>query len=101
MPEYVLLSVLDIMQPVLNHEQSKEVPMVVKAVVKSTTGEVSIKYIETEGEQIGVNSIIECKDSKIVNLKESRVVYRTEYKVDKELIKRLLEVNKNNSKPKQ
>ncbi|KAI5166497.1 hypothetical protein NEIG_01699 [Nematocida sp. ERTm5] len=102
---YKVRNLLDITQPLLNHEERKNIPEILKAVVEvltpefeknniseTSTNQVRIVYIETNGKEIGVNTIFECQNNKdkVINISKTKIHKSTQYKVDKELINTLL-----------
>ncbi|KAI5159273.1 hypothetical protein NEAUS03_0158 [Nematocida ausubeli] len=94
-----VLSLLDITQPLLNHEAEKnKVPAIFKAVVEimsnSETNQVTVVYIETNGIQIGINSILQYNNESVISLSKTLVNKTTQYRVNNDLITHLLKQKK-------
>ncbi|KAH9385930.1 uncharacterized protein NEMAJ01_0826 [Nematocida major] len=99
MGEYRVVSILDITQPLLNHEETGKVPSVCKAVVERTENskkQHEIVYIETEGIEIGVGAVFTYASTgdQIIRLSKTKIQKKTRYRVDNSLIGALLSKTK-------
>jgi len=87
--KYFIIEALDITQPLLAPDE-KKTPQVLKVVVQSEEG-VEVKYIETEGKEIGKGTVFNTNvRNKILNASETQIENRVRYRPDRTLIHTLL-----------
>ncbi|KAI5190829.1 hypothetical protein NEMIN01_1231 [Nematocida minor] len=109
---YKVRNLLDITQPLLNHDYKSTLPSIFKAVVEISDEpkredadpalfpkpRVSIAYIETEGKEIGKGTVFQHAEtsSKVIRMSNTKVLKQTQYKIDKDLITNLLSKTQKN-----